>query len=109
MKSIRNIVVGAVLSTSLMFLAGGFAAAQNDPSGGACAGLDPSGGLFSTASDIVTFYQMVLAGGVHQGKRIISKQSVELMTSRQTADDIVTGFTSGNGWGLGWCVVRLCE
>jgi len=27
------------------------------------------------------------------------------MTTIQTGD-IVTGFTPGNGWGLGWCVVR---
>ena len=27
------------------------------------------------------------------------------MTSLQTGD-IKTGFTPGNGWGLGWCVVR---
>jgi CubicO group peptidase (beta-lactamase class C family) len=27
------------------------------------------------------------------------------MTSIQTGD-LATGFTPGNGWGLGWCVVR---
>jgi CubicO group peptidase (beta-lactamase class C family) len=27
------------------------------------------------------------------------------MTTLQTAD-VPTGFTKGNGWGLGWCVVR---
>jgi len=27
------------------------------------------------------------------------------MTSIQTGD-LKTGFTDGNGWGLGWCVVR---
>ena len=27
------------------------------------------------------------------------------MTRTQTGD-LVTGFTPGNGWGLGWCVVR---
>jgi CubicO group peptidase (beta-lactamase class C family) len=27
------------------------------------------------------------------------------MTSVQTGD-LKTGFTNGNGWGLGWCVVR---
>ncbi|MFT5131457.1 MAG: CubicO group peptidase (beta-lactamase class C family) [Rhodothermales bacterium] len=67
---------------------------------------NPSGGLFSTAADVATFYQMVLAGGVHKGKRIVSQGAVKRMTTRQTADDVVTGFTPGNGWGLGWCVVR---
>ncbi len=65
----------------------------------------PSGGLFSTASDMAAFYQMILDGGEANGKRIVSKEAVKQMTTLQTGD-IVTGFTPGNGWGLGWCVVR---
>ncbi|HRX77875.1 MAG TPA: serine hydrolase domain-containing protein [Pirellulaceae bacterium] len=65
----------------------------------------PSGGLFSTASDLAAFYQMVLNGGELDGKRIVSHAAVEQMTTIQTGD-LVTGFTPGNGWGLGWCVVR---
>lgn len=65
----------------------------------------PSGGLFSTASDMAAFYQMILNGGETNGKRIVSKAAVTQMTTLQTGD-IVTGFTPGNGWGLGWCVVR---
>ena len=65
----------------------------------------PSGGLFSTASDMAAFYQMILNGGELEGKRIVSPQAVEQMTTIQTGD-IATGFTPGNGWGLGWCVVR---
>ncbi len=66
---------------------------------------NPSGGLFSTAADIVRFYQMILNGGTSEGRRIISKSSIDLMTSIHSGD-VVTGFTPGNGWGLGWCVVR---
>jgi CubicO group peptidase (beta-lactamase class C family) len=66
---------------------------------------NPSGGLFSTASDIARFYQMILSGGEVNGRNVISKKSIELMTSVQSGD-VVTGFTPGNGWGLGWCVVR---
>ncbi len=66
---------------------------------------NPSGGLFSTAHDMARFYQMVLNGGELDGKRIVSKAAVEEMTRIQTAD-ITTGFTTGNSWGLGWCVVR---
>lgn len=66
---------------------------------------NPSGGLFSTASDMARFYQMVLNGGELDGKRIVSKAAVEEMTRIQTGD-LVTGFTPGNGWGLGWCVLR---
>ena len=66
---------------------------------------NPSGGLFSTASDIACFYQMILSGGRTAEQSIISKKSIRLMTSVHSGD-IVTGFTPGNGWGLGWCVVR---
>ncbi len=66
---------------------------------------NPSAGLFTTAADLDRFYQMILGGGELDGKRIVSKESVRQMTSVQTGD-LVTGFTPGNGWGLGWCVVR---
>jgi CubicO group peptidase (beta-lactamase class C family) len=66
---------------------------------------NPSGGLFSTAADMARFYQMVLNGGELDGKRIVSKAGVEEMTRIQTGE-LTTGFTPGNGWGLGWCVVR---
>jgi len=66
---------------------------------------NPSGGLYSTAGDLVRFYQMVLNGGDHNGKRILSADAVKQMTSLQT-DDLATGFTPGNGWGLGFCLVR---
>jgi CubicO group peptidase (beta-lactamase class C family) len=65
----------------------------------------PNGGLFSTASDYARFCQMVLRGGELGGKRYLKPETVKLMTTIQTAD-LKTGFTEGNGWGLGWCVVR---
>ncbi|RIK76009.1 MAG: serine hydrolase [Planctomycetota bacterium] len=64
-----------------------------------------NGGLFSTAGDYARFCQMVLGGGEFGGKRYLKPGSVKLMTSIQTGD-LKTGFTEGNGWGLGWCVVR---
>jgi CubicO group peptidase (beta-lactamase class C family) len=66
---------------------------------------NPSGGLFSTAHDLDRFYQAILNGGELDGQRIVSAAGVREMTNIQTGD-IVTGFTPGNGWGLGWCVVR---
>jgi CubicO group peptidase (beta-lactamase class C family) len=69
---------------------------------------NPSGGLFSTAADVHRFYSMVLAGGALDGHRIVSADAVKQMTEVQTSD-LVTGFTPGNGWGLGWCVVRKPE
>jgi CubicO group peptidase (beta-lactamase class C family)/glyoxylase-like metal-dependent hydrolase (beta-lactamase superfamily II) len=65
----------------------------------------PNGGLFSTASDYARFCQMILRGGELDGKRYLKPESVKLMTTIQTGD-LKTGFTNGNGWGLGWCVVR---
>ena len=66
---------------------------------------NPSGGLFSTAHDMARFYQMILGGGKLDGRRIVSEESVRRMTRLQTGE-LTTGFTPGNGWGLGWCVVR---
>jgi CubicO group peptidase (beta-lactamase class C family)/glyoxylase-like metal-dependent hydrolase (beta-lactamase superfamily II) len=65
----------------------------------------PNGGLFSTAKDYARFCQMVLRGGELDGKRYLKAESVKLMCTIHT-DGLKTGFTPGNGWGLGWCVVR---
>lgn len=67
---------------------------------------NPSAGLYSTAKDLSRFYQMMLNGGFLEDAKILSRDSVKQLTSVQTAEDIVTGFTPGNGWGLGYCVVR---
>ena len=66
---------------------------------------NPSGGLFSKATDMARFYQMVLGGGQSDGPRILSAKAVEEMTRVQTGD-MQAGFTPGNAWGLGWCVQR---
>jgi CubicO group peptidase (beta-lactamase class C family) len=76
-----------------------------DPVNGANIVPSPSGGMFSTALDLARYYQMVLRGGEGDGTRIVSADAVEQMTTIQTGD-LETGFTPGNGWGLGWCVVR---
>ena len=64
-----------------------------------------NGGLFSTAADYVRFARMILRGGELDGKRYLSEKAVQQMTTVQSGD-LVTGFTPGNGWGLGWCVIR---
>ncbi len=64
-----------------------------------------NGGLYSTAADYGRFIQMILNDGSLDGKQYVTPQSVKLMTSAQTVD-LKTGFTPGNAWGLGWCVVR---
>jgi CubicO group peptidase (beta-lactamase class C family)/glyoxylase-like metal-dependent hydrolase (beta-lactamase superfamily II) len=65
----------------------------------------PNGGLFSTAPDYARFCQMILCDGELGGKRYLKLETVKLMTTIQTAG-LKTGFTVGNGWGLGWCVIR---
>ncbi len=64
-----------------------------------------NGGLFSTAPDYAKFTQMILREGELNGKRYLKPESVKQMTSVQSGN-LTTGFTPGNGWGLGWCVVR---
>jgi CubicO group peptidase (beta-lactamase class C family) len=59
----------------------------------------PAGGLFSTAQDVGRFCQMVLNGGTFEGKRVLSKEAVKQMTSKQTGDAIKVGY--GLGWSTG--------
>jgi CubicO group peptidase (beta-lactamase class C family) len=66
---------------------------------------NPSGGLFSTAADQGAFYAMVLAGGELNGKRILSEKATKELTKIHSGET-KTGFTPGNGWGIGWCVVQ---
>jgi CubicO group peptidase (beta-lactamase class C family) len=66
---------------------------------------NPSGGLFSTAEDMAAFYAMALNGGELNGQRILSKEAVKTLTTIHSGNNS-TGFTPGNGWGIGWCVVR---
>ena len=56
-----------------------------------------SGGLISTAPDYAIFLQMFLNGGTYGSTKILSPESVELMTSRKTP----AGETAyGYGWSL---------
>lgn len=64
-----------------------------------------NGGLFSTGPDYVRFCRMVLRDGELDGVRILKPESVRKMTSLMSGQNR-TGFTPGNGWGVGWCLVR---
>lgn len=57
---------------------------------------EPSGGLFSTAADLAKFYQMILSGGVWQGKRIVSEAAIAEMTKPHRAGGKLLNY------GLGW-------
>lgn len=60
-------------------------------------------GLLSTARDYARFLQMLLNGGVLDGHRVLSRKTVELMTT-----DHLDGlaFRRGQGFGLGFAVVN---
>jgi CubicO group peptidase (beta-lactamase class C family) len=65
------------------------------------------GGLVSTADDYLTFVQMLLNGGKHGGRQLLSADTVRAMTSnhltpaqRKGGDMILQGY----GWGYGLAV-----
>ncbi len=60
-------------------------------------------GLLSTANDYARFLQSMLNGGQLDGKRILSRKSVELMTT-----DHLRGiaFRDGQGFGLGFSIMK---
>lgn len=64
----------------------------------------PEFALYSTASDVAAFYQMMLDGGTYKGKRLLSRSSVEVMTALHTAN--LTTFNLGSGNGLAFTVPR---
>lgn len=60
------------------------------------------GGLSSTAYDYAVFMQMLLNNGVYNGKRILSRNTIRMMTSNQIGD---LALGHGNAFGLGFEVV----
>src|SRR2546425_1955625 len=70
-----------------------------------------AGGLVSTIDDYLAFGQMMLSQGKHGGARILSRLSVETMTTDQLTPEqkavssLVPGFFDSHGWGFGVSVV----
>lgn len=64
------------------------------------------GGLVSTAEDYMRFATMLLQGGELDGRRVLSRESIEAMTRLQVPDGVLAdeGF-EGLGWGYGLSVV----
>ncbi len=60
-------------------------------------------GLLSTATDYARFLQMMLNGGTLDGRRILSRKTVELMTTSHLGD---IAYNPGQGFGLGFYVVE---
>jgi CubicO group peptidase (beta-lactamase class C family) len=66
-----------------------------------------AGGLVSTIDDYLVFGQMMLNKGKHGGERVLSRPSVETMTTDQLTPEqkavsgLVGGYFDSHGWGFG--------
>lgn len=69
------------------------------------------GGLVSTADDLLTFGKMMLNHGSYGGEQILSRPSVELMTTDQITKEqkavspFFANFWETRGWGFGLSIV----
>ncbi len=69
------------------------------------------GGLVSTVDDFLAFGQMMLDKGKHGRERILSRLSIELMTTdhitheQKVASYFFPGFWDNRGWGFGMSVI----
>lgn len=64
-----------------------------------------AGGLFSCATDLVKFYQMLLNGGTANGQRLIKAETLQQMQTNQTSD-LKVSFSDGMHMGLGFHLVN---
>jgi CubicO group peptidase (beta-lactamase class C family) len=68
-------------------------------------------GLVSTVDDYLAFGQMLLNKGKHGSERILSRPSVEAMTTdhltprQKAASGLVSGYFDSHGWGFGVSIV----
>ncbi len=70
----------------------------HDPTARRMGGVAGHAGLFTTAKDLGIFASMMLNGGNYGGRSIFSKETIELMTTRQTAPDMK--IRRGLGWDI---------
>jgi CubicO group peptidase (beta-lactamase class C family) len=70
-----------------------------------------AGGLVSTVDDYLAFGQMLLSQGKYDGGRLLSRLSVEVMTTDQLTPEqkavsgLVPGYFDSHGWGFGVSIV----
>jgi uncharacterized protein YbbC (DUF1343 family)/CubicO group peptidase (beta-lactamase class C family) len=73
----------------------------HDPRAWLLGGVAGHAGLFSTAEDLSIYCQMILNGGVYQGRRILSPLAVRRMIEgRPSGGNGVDGVVRGLGWDL---------
>jgi beta-glucosidase-like glycosyl hydrolase/CubicO group peptidase (beta-lactamase class C family) len=58
----------------------------HDPGAALFGGVAGHAGVFAQAEDVAVIFQMLLNGGTYKGKRLLSKETISLFTSYQTAD-----------------------
>jgi len=69
------------------------------------------GGLVSTADDLLAFGKMMLNNGAYNGQQILSRPSIELMTTdhitpaQKAASPFFENFWDTRGWGFGLSIV----
>jgi CubicO group peptidase (beta-lactamase class C family) len=65
------------------------------------------GGLVSTVDDLLAFSQMMLNSGIHNGRRILSRPAIELMTTdhitadQKAASPFFKDYWRDHSWGFG--------
>jgi CubicO group peptidase (beta-lactamase class C family) len=106
------------IATTYMRAEGGFEV-WNPASGGSFA--EPpafeagGGGHVSTVDDFHAFGRMLLNGGHHEGRRVLSRESVAMMMTDQitpeqkAASPFMPGFWDSYGWGMGGGLVTAAN
>jgi CubicO group peptidase (beta-lactamase class C family) len=70
-----------------------------------------AGGLVSTVDDYLAFCRMMLNTGKHGNQRILSRPSIELMTTdhitpeQKAVSEFIPGFWDNRGWGFGLSIM----
>ena len=67
---------------------------------------NPSGGLYSTADDMAKFYRAMLRALRGEETELPQLQTIAQQMLTPQTGELVTGFTPGNAWGLGWCLIQ---
>jgi len=91
---------------------------RRDPDTGALTEIDPpggewtrlpvfpsgAGGLVGTADDWCRFGRMLLAGGEHEGRRVLHEETIAAMMTSHAEAEPGSPFLQGQGWVFGGSV-----
>jgi CubicO group peptidase (beta-lactamase class C family) len=61
---------------------------------------EAGGGLFCSPEDLVKFYQMVVNRGMYKGKRYLSEEAIDVMTTSQLEEG------AKEPYGIGWKIMK---